>query len=392
MSSKISTKNNATKEIKESKKPNKETKNTKEVSKEVVNEKNNKKLKEVAKEVVNEKNNKKSKEVAKEVAKEATKEVVNEKNNKKSNNVKESSKEKNNKKSEEVKDVNKPSVNKDTEESGCHFNVNITKTWMKTFFSRPEYEVSYAKKLDKDSTDSEKIIITKQVGILKGTYCCLTGINEVLISSIINLAGKKAKRDSKSELIKITEENIIDVIRLDNVLNKAFGHFISDFDSTQVYQKELNINKKEFNTFIETQCMHGNSTVTLEQGAFNFVMFILRKIDTLLCDCTFQMARCYGKTQINDRSIFCALKIIIPSGELQKSMLIKADDITKRKKEKSLDKKDKKDKSDTKNKNNKNNKNNNDDDDDDDDDEDDDEDDDGDNDDDVDDNDDDMNE
>lgn len=246
---------------------------------------------------------------------------------------KETKESKSNRGSEKVsKESSKPKdgLNDDTRTSGCSFNTHNTRTWIKSYYNRPAYVVTYEKKEDPDDKNSKKITAQKGIGIVKGTFCCLTGINEVLMNFVINLAGKRAKKDPKTELIKITEENMMDAVRLDKTLNEALGHYLHSYDPSSVYQKELGINKTEFKTFYETKCMNGNSSLTLDTGATNFMMFLVKKVDTLLCECAFNMALCYGKTQVVDRCILCSLRVVFPVGDLQKSMMLKADNISKR--------------------------------------------------------------
>jgi len=226
----------------------------------------------------------------------------------------------------------KSKSNQLTLKSGCHFNVNKTKNWIKNFYSRPNYQIVSKKKTNKseedDDDDDDKK--EKHMGCFKSGYCVLTGINEVIMNNLINQAAKKAKKDVKTGLLKITEENMIDVIRLDKELNKALGHFIDEYNSSNTYQKELDISKAELNSFVENKCMNGNSTLFLDVNAANFLMFIVRTVDSLLCECSFQMSSCYFKSNINSDNIIHSLKVIFPVGQMQKSMLLKADDVSNR--------------------------------------------------------------
>lgn len=204
--------------------------------------------------------------------------------------------------------------------AGCEFNVNMTKSWMVEYLSR--YTVPMINKVT-----GEKF--NKPVTVYKLAATALTGVDEVLTSTVLNLAGARVKKGPDG-LIRITEENMMDIMRLDKNLCATFGHFIGDYDNTQKYQKEVDIKKADLTRFVETKCLNGNSSVTLDPSAQNFLMFLIRKSRTLLTECAFQMSQCYNKTGISEKSIMYSIKIVFAPGTLQKNALIKAHDASER--------------------------------------------------------------
>lgn len=283
----------------------------------------------------------KSKDVEEKPKKMNTKKSSNDSSSKGSKETKNSKEKDTTKSSKKTKETTEETAEKDKRNgttilAGCEFNVNTVREWMKDYLKR--YNVLVINKETKERTE-------KPVKIYKPAYAALTGVDEVLTSTLVNLAGQRAKKATDG-LLKISEENMKDVVELDKGLHSMFGHFMKDYDDSQKYQKDVQISKGDLTRYVETKCLHGNSGVTLEPGAQNFLMFVIRKSRTLLVECAFQMSQCYAKTSLNERCILFAIKIMFPPGELQKSALKKAENAAERVKANDSSKgKDKSDKS-----------------------------------------------
>jgi flagellar biosynthesis GTPase FlhF len=195
---------------------------------------------------------------------------------------------------------------------------------MSEHFADVKVEVT---KTDKETGEKTKIL--DNVRLMKGSYCCLTAIDEVITSTLINEAGKRSKR-GVGDITWITEDNVMDALRLNKCLNVTFGRFTEEYSSSNKYTSQLKLDRKEVDKFIESKCLNGNSSVKLDVGGNNFLMFILHKSRVLLSDSAFQMSQCYNKSSIIDRNILFSIRVVFSPGPLQKALFSKVDNVAKR--------------------------------------------------------------
>ena len=210
--------------------------------------------------------------------------------------------------------------NQATAEAGCYFNVNNVKSWLKGYYMR--YPIPVTNK-------ETKVVTQGQVKLTKGVHACLTGTDEVLCSALVNLAGKRAKKNG-ADLYVITEENMMDSVRMSKELNWTFSKYLDSYDNTHTYNAEMKLSKKDVMAFVEERCLNGNSSVTLDSGAFNFLMFTMHKSRIMLAESAFQMSQCFGRSSVSDKGILFSVRLVFPQGDLQKSVLAKVDNISKR--------------------------------------------------------------
>lgn len=313
------------------------------VTKEVKSNDKEKTKTEGSKEPKNEqKSSKSSKNKDVEVSKDSQKSSKN-----KNKDVEESKSKKTNDKETSKKNKNNDDVDEDEEEpkdkrngltilAGCEFNVNYTKNRMVEYLSR--YSVTVVNKETSVRTE-------RPIKIYKSACAALTGVDEVLTSKLVNAAGERALKGVNG-LIKISEENMMDSVKLNKELKAMFEHHLDSYDNSQQYQTDVQISKADLTRYVETKCLNGNSAVTLDSGAQNFLMFVIRKSRIMLTETAFQISQCYSKTSLNERGILYAIKIVFPPGELQKAVFKKAENASTRVKSKDTKRKDKSDKED----------------------------------------------
>ena len=240
------------------------------------------------------------------------------------------------------KSVNKGDApNKDTARAELYFNVKFAKKWLKNYYSRYTLTVKVRDVVDdlkKKNTETKETKETRETNIrLNDAHFALGVIDECLCSKLSSTTLKKSKKNTVG-LYTITEENIMDSIRLNKDLNYTFGRFLDEYDTHSNYGSELFLEKKTVHKFLEKYGFDGgNVGVQLESGAFNLLLFCMLKNRILLAESAYHKILFAGKQSVNLKAIFHSLPDVY-SGELLKLMIKKVENIiSKLKDTKSLD-------------------------------------------------------
>ena len=209
--------------------------------------------------------------------------------------------------------------NKATAFAKLHFNVGSAKKWLNEYFKR--YTVEKKKKEDKDAETDSKVKILN-------SHFALTAADQLICLSLVNLAGEKSKK-AAAGLYTITEENMMDNIKMSKDFNYTFGRFLDSYDCHGNYAPQMGLKKETVLEFIEKYAFNGgNSNINLDGQAFNFLMYIMLKNRILLAETAFQMIVYARKSSIDDRAILCAIKTIY-TGQLGNSIYKKVEDVSK---------------------------------------------------------------
>ena len=229
------------------------------------------------------------------------------------------------------KSVNKGDApNKDTARAELYFNVKFAKKWLKNYYSRYTLTVKVRDVVDdekKKKNTEKETKETRETNIrLNDAHFALGVIDECLCSKLSSTTLKKSKKNTVG-LYTITEENIMDSIRLNKDLNYTFGRFLDEYDTHSNYGSELFLEKKTVHKFLEKYGFDGgNVGVQLESGAFNLLLFCMLKNRILLAESAYHKILFSGKQSVNLKAIFHSLPDVY-SGELLKLMIKKVENI-----------------------------------------------------------------
>jgi hypothetical protein len=206
--------------------------------------------------------------------------------------------------------------NKQTAFAGFTFNVKHVHKWLSEYLKRYTY-----KSKDKDGNDTEQCI-----KVLNGHFS-IGATDHVLCLAIANLVASHSKKSTAS-LNTITEENIINSVRLDNDFSSTFGKFLDKYDSHETYGSQLNLNKKDVLDYISTHgFLGGSNSFHFESGAYNFLTFLMLKNRILLTETSVQLALYANKKSVDDRAILFALKTVY-TGKLFQSLYKRVEEIS----------------------------------------------------------------
>lgn len=221
--------------------------------------------------------------------------------------------------------------NKDTEKANLHFNVKTTNKWLKEYFS--SYTVERKKKNNDNDGDNKKTKKEEEDQEIKnnsikmnGAQYALTAVDEVLCVEMANLAFGKTTKD-KAGLYLIKEDLLLDSMKLNKDFAFSFGKFFDSYSSKEKYGKQLSIEKKDVLKLLETCAFSGgNTSVNLDDSAYNLMMYVVLKNRILVAETTYQMLLYSKKASIDGRAVIHSVRAIYcGTTELHKTLSRKAE-------------------------------------------------------------------
>ena len=215
--------------------------------------------------------------------------------------------------------------NKATAFAKLYFNVKSVQKWMNEYFKK--YSIEKKKSSTDTKKDDEDAENDGKVKILNSHFA-MTAADQVVCLSLVNLAAAKSKK-AAAGLYTITEENMLDNIKMSRDFNYTFGRFLDSYDSLGNYAPQMGLSKKTVLEFVEAYAFNGgNSNINLDNQAFNLLMYIMLKNRILLAETAFQMIVYARKSSIDDRAILCAIKTIY-TGQLGNDIYKKVENVSK---------------------------------------------------------------
>jgi len=202
------------------------------------------------------------------------------------------------------------------------FNVIDTAKWLKKYFTgyqlAKKVSTDDAKKKDDDSEKKESSIRVGNTNFAFGV------VDECLCSRLGSVVLKKTKKNTVG-LFLITEENLMDSIRLNKDLNFTFGRFLDEYDSHSNYESNTGVKNKDLHKFLEKHSFDGgNVSVQLEKGAYNLLQYCMLKSRNLLAELCYHKILYAKKQSLDPRSVLLSLPDVY-TGELLKLMTKKVE-------------------------------------------------------------------
>jgi hypothetical protein len=237
---------------------------------------------------------------------------------------------------ESVKKEKREYPNHESESIKSYINTSATKQWMKDFCDR--FPLIRKKKVvdesikssdtesddeDKDTKKKKKNIVPR-IGISRA-HCVVSAIDQSMIIALVNMAEQKTKK-ATAELYTITEEILMDVIRLNKDYNYIFGKYLDNYNSREAYCSQLKIDKKNFQKILTNLAFDGKTNVVVDKSGENFIMFIILTNRIMLTETSFFMAQYAKRMSIDDKAILYATKILY-TGHMAKLFYKKVEDV-----------------------------------------------------------------
>jgi hypothetical protein len=229
-------------------------------------------------------------------------------------------------------------MNKETLMVGLMFNVKPFKAWLKTYYKNT-------------NRDSVKII---------NAHYMMAAMNEVFIFNMLTGMSEMMKKQQNG-LNDISLERFLMYIQRTDHLLSTFGRFHSKYEPGFDYSKQVSIDKKIIDKFIEKKCFHKNQSIHINKDTMNYLYYLVAQINTHCAEIAFVFSQYAKKTTVTGEGIKASIEIFL-SGKLLVDVMTKLEEITnilKNKSKKDSDKgddeeddkkgkKDKKDKKETK--------------------------------------------
>lgn len=225
-------------------------------------------------------------------------------------------------------------LNKDTVAVGLELNVKPFRKWMKEHYERQSDDKS------------------KKVGVINAHYILATVDQIVIFSLLHGMSEYFQKNDSGIYVISL--ENMMTYVRLTPYLNNTYHYHLSKYDDTLDYQKQLCIDRKAFNNYINKYVFNDNFRMNLSKSSTNFLCYLLVQANTMLANTALIMSVFAKKSRVNNNAINAALKVHF-SGKLYEDIMKKVDSVetllkNKEKQDSEKEEKDEKDDNNTENK------------------------------------------
>ena len=194
-----------------------------------------------------------------------------------------------------------------------HLNVKTCQKWMVEYLSR--YTIT---KKNPDDDNRVKIL---------GAHFVLTAADEVICSKLATLGFARSKK-GEAGLNTITEDNLIDSVRLDKEFNYTFGKYLDAYSTGDNYGAQLGMSKETIVKFLESFAFNGgNNNVHLDNSAYNFLMYILLKNRIQMTDAAYHVITYANKTSVNDKSMLHVTRMLFV-GSLGKTICQKIEDVS----------------------------------------------------------------
>lgn len=182
-------------------------------------------------------------------------------------------------------------VNQATAKSGGIFNVTRFKTWVKEHYA--------TMKLSSETPDK-----------MSGIHHMLGATTEVVCSRLLSDLSDKMKK-SKSGLLDIDVDALMNHIKLTPYLNYTYGNTLAIYDPSAHYVKQLPVDESALDKYVEKHVFNNNSSVTLSSETKNLVAYLLVKTLTFLSETSLYMVKYKNEksTTMSGKAVLYAVKV-----------------------------------------------------------------------------------
>jgi len=206
----------------------------------------------------------------------------------------------NSKNTKDTKDTKE--LHKDTQMVGLEINVKPFRKWMKEHYERQ----------------------SKSVGVINAHYIMAT-VNQVMTFSLLNGMSEYFKKN-QSGIYDISLDNMMTYVKLTPYLANTFHYCLSKYDDTLDYTKQLCIDKKSFNNYINKYVFNDNFRMNLSKSSQNFLSYLLVQSNVMLSNTALIMTEFAKKSRVTNNAINSALKVHF-SGKLYDEIMKKVDGV-----------------------------------------------------------------
>jgi hypothetical protein len=195
-------------------------------------------------------------------------------------------------------------LNKETIMVGLMFNVKPFKTWLKTYYKNT-------------NRDSVKII---------NAHYMMAAMNEVFIFNMLTGASDMIKKQQNGLLDLTLERFLMYIQRTDHLLT-TFGQFHSKYEPGFDYSKQMPLDKKIMDKFIEKKCFHKNQSLHINKDTMNYLYYLVAQVNTHCAEIAYVFSHYAKKTTVTGEGIKASIEIFF-NGKLLVDVMTKLEQIT----------------------------------------------------------------
>ena len=193
-------------------------------------------------------------------------------------------------------------LNKDTAAVGLELNVKPFRKWMKENYERQ----------------------SKKVGVINAHYI-LASVDQILTHSLLHGMSEYFKKND-SGIYNISLDNMMTYVRLTPYLSHTYHYHLSKYDDTLDYQKQLCIERKVFDNYINKHVFNDNFRMNMSKSSMNFLAYLLVQANIMLSNTALIISEFAKKSRVNNNAINAALKVHF-TGKLYEDIMRKVDSV-----------------------------------------------------------------
>jgi hypothetical protein len=196
--------------------------------------------------------------------------------------------------------------NKATTLVGLEFNVQPFKTWLKSFY-------------DNQTSDKEE-----RVKIMNAHYMLAT-TDQVMIFNLITGCSNLFEKTNNG-LVDITLDKFQSYILTTPYLRYSLERFFTTYVTDMDYSKQVCVDRKSFNRFIETRCFHQNKNISFNKETLNFLLYLVAQVNITLANSARIFAKFAKRSTVSAAGIISGAELLF-QGKLLQDILGKVDDV-----------------------------------------------------------------
>ena len=211
-----------------------------------------------------------------------------------------------------------------TKKAGLNLNVNLFKSWLKSYYVRNEKYVPVQKKKPGEGEKTETKPASKSgkgeeeetkrtIPKLKGAYIAMAAATEVLCKYILDETIKLVEKET-SGLYKISRPSLRYSIAYNNELRHLFNRSMEGFDKNMMYADLFCIPEKEMtgkDRYIES-CF--GKHIQLESNGYSLLAYVLNCFLTQIAENIYNIMSYSKKRSLDFDIVSCAIKNMCDDG------------------------------------------------------------------------------
>jgi hypothetical protein len=153
----------------------------------------------------------------------------------------------------------------------------------------------------------------------------LATTDQVMIFNLITGCSNLFEKTNNG-LVDITLDKFQSYILTTPYLRYSLERFFTTYVTDMDYSKQVCVDRKTFNRFIETRCFHQNKNISFNKETLNFLLYLVTQVNITLANCAKTFAEFAKRTTVSAAGIIAGAKVLF-QGKILQDILAKVDDV-----------------------------------------------------------------